>query len=138
MFRKFIIWTVAVLVMLLSSAFAADDQTITFHFYGADDCPPCVAFKRDHLATVQTEAQKLGFEVRANMISHTVDVPKLGVYGNADPLLREAAKQLNIVYPPIFFVSRRDSIVSVHSHNWSEALTKAKDLSMAHLKAGIE
>ena len=88
-----------------------------------------MAFKKSHLATVQADAEKHGFQVRVNMVSRTADVPVHGAYGDADQLLREAANQLEIVYPPIFFLSRGDNIVSVHAYNWPSALAKAKELS---------
>ncbi len=60
------------------------------------------------------------------MIDKTVDVAKLGSYGDTDALLRIAGKQLDIVYPPIFFVSRNGQIVSVHRGDWKEALVSAE------------
>ncbi|MGI9408610.1 MAG: hypothetical protein ACR2OV_00955 [Hyphomicrobiaceae bacterium] len=50
----------------------------------------------------------------------------MGVYGKTDPILRAAAKHLTIVYPPIFFVSRNDEILSVHGHDWRAALEAAR------------
>ena len=68
--------------------------TVTFHFYGAEDCPPCMAFKRDHLADVKAGGSALGFAVEDNVIPRTRDVPNPGVYGDRDPILRAAAPQL--------------------------------------------
>ncbi|WP_291732014.1 hypothetical protein [Leisingera sp. F5] len=102
---------------------------VTFHFYGAEDCPPCMAFKRDHLAGVKAEGGALGFEVEDNVIRRTRDVPTPGVYGERDPILRLAAPQLEFVYPPIFVVSQAGRIVSVHGHDWRAALDSARQLA---------
>ena len=103
--------------------------TVTFHFYGAEDCPPCMAFKRDHLADVKAGGSALGFAVEDNVIPRTRDVPNPGVYGDRDPILRAAAPQLEFVYPPIFFVSQDGRIVSVHGHDWRAALDSARQLA---------
>lgn len=102
---------------------------VTFHFYGAEDCPPCMAFKRDHLAEVRAEGNALGFAVEDNVIPRTRDVPTPGVYGERDPILRLAAPHLKFVYPPIFFVSQAGGIVSVHGHDWRAAMEAARQLA---------
>ncbi|WP_299988880.1 hypothetical protein [uncultured Ruegeria sp.] len=103
-------------------------QDVKFHFYGAEDCPPCMAFKRNHLSDVKAKGQALGFAVEDNIIAKTRDVPNPGVYGDRDPILRLAAPQLELVYPPIFFVSQGGEIVSVHAHIWRAALESARQL----------
>lgn len=107
-------------------AMAADIQ---FHFYGAEDCPPCMAFKRDHLADVQDAGATHGFTVAANIIPRTLDVPVKGVFGEGDPILRTALTHGGRAYPPIFFVSRNDRVVSVHAHDWEAALNAVIDLT---------
>lgn len=102
---------------------------VTFHFYGAEDCPPCMAFKRNNLADVQADGERLGFAVEDNIIAKTRHVPEMGVYGDRDPILRLAAPQLEIVYPPIFFVSQDGQIKSVHGPDWHKALVEAKRLA---------
>lgn len=114
--------------VLLGVPAQASDQ-VTFHFYGAEDCPPCMAFKRDHLADVQALGETQGFIVKDNVIKRTRDVPKVGAYGDRDPILRLAAPQLELVYPPIFFVSSGGQIVSVHGHNWRAALQDAQRMA---------
>ena len=104
-------------------------EPITFHFYGAEDCPPCMAFKRDHLEDVKAEGSELGFAVEDNVITQTRDVAKTGVYGERDPILRLAVPQLEYVYPPIFFVSQGGAIASVHGHDWQAALEAARHLA---------
>jgi thiol-disulfide isomerase/thioredoxin len=108
-------------------ATAAASDTVTFHFYGAEDCPPCMAFKRNNLADVQAQGASIGFVVEENVIPKTQDVPTEGVYGDRDAILRSAAPQLEVVYPPIFFVSAANKIVSVHGHDWASALVAAID-----------
>ncbi len=126
--RIFCTTSLAVMALASTPLAAADDQ-ITFHFYGALDCPPCMAFKRNHLADVQAEGASLGFVVEENIIDKTRDVPNTGVYGDRDPILRLAAPQLEYVYPPIFFVSRSGEIVSVHGHEWQAALEEVRRLA---------
>ncbi len=106
----------------------AGDTTsgVTFHFYGAQDCPPCMVFKNRHLEDVEAEGSKLGFNVSTNVIEFTADVPITGVYGKSDSILRLAAKQLQVVYPPIFFITYNDQVVSVHGHKSEEALEAAR------------
>ena len=111
------------------AAQAASDNKVTFHFYGALDCPPCMAFKRNHLANVQAEGQALGFLVEENIIPKTRNVSNVGVYGERDAMLRLAAPQLDLVYPPIFFVSQGGKIQSVHGPNWQDALSEAQRLA---------
>ncbi|NVO57036.1 hypothetical protein HW561_14670 [Rhodobacteraceae bacterium B1Z28] len=126
--RIFCTTSLAALALAAAGRAATDDQ-ITFHFYGALDCPPCMAFKRNHLADVQAEGRSLGFAVEENIIAKTRDVPNPGVYGDRDPFLRVAAPQLDFVYPPIFFVSKGGQIKSVHGHDWQAALEDAKRLA---------
>ncbi len=95
---------------------------VTFHFYGADNCPPCQRFKRDGLPVVEASARRLGFKVKVNFIGRTRDIGKVGIYGPSDDLLRRAGQRMERVYPPVFFVTRGDRIVSVHDANWREAL----------------
>ncbi|MES0884432.1 hypothetical protein [Roseibium sp. SCP14] len=104
----------------------ANDQEITFHFYGAEDCPPCMAFKRSGLPVVQKSAQENGYLVSVNIIEKTRDVPKPGSYGKADDLLRKAASELKRVYPPIFFVTKGDEVVVVYEGDWESALARAE------------
>ncbi|UWQ93861.1 hypothetical protein K3727_22675 (plasmid) [Rhodobacteraceae bacterium M382] len=126
--RSFLAITLTALTMNTSAVFAANSP-VTFHFYGAQDCPPCMAFKRDHLADVQAEGRALGFAVEDNVIARTRDVPDVGVYGERDPILRIAAQQLELTYPPIFFVSRDGQVMSVHGPRWQDALKAAQSLS---------
>lgn len=126
--RREFIAAAAVATALFAGAAHASDP-ITFHFYGAEDCPPCMAFKRKNLADVQTLGKQHGFNVEENVITRTRDVPNVGVYGDRDPILRLAAPQLELVYPPIFFVSQGGEILSVHGHDWSAALREARRLA---------
>jgi hypothetical protein len=119
--------TVAVAVLFVSSVSAKGD--IGFHFYGALDCPPCMAFKRNHLEDVRKQGQQMGFAVHENIIPKTSDVPKMGSYGPTDDLLRKAGKQLDYVYPPIFFVTEDGKIVSVFAGDWKGALEIAVTFS---------
>lgn len=127
--RRIFCTTSLAALALATTGRAATGDRITFHFYGALDCPPCMAFKRNHLADVQVEGQSLGFAVEENIIAKTRDVPNLGVYGDRDPILRLAAPQLEFVYPPIFFVSQGGQIKSVRGHDWRAALEDAKRLA---------
>lgn len=125
--RHFLATTSAALAATIlpsGTAFAAQDG-VTFHFYGALDCPPCMAFKRNHLADVRTKGAEKGFAVEENIIPKTADVPTTGVYGARDPILRVAAQELTLAYPPIFFVSRNGQVTSVHAHDWQAALEAA-------------
>lgn len=124
--REFI--AAAAATALIGGPARAADQ-VTFHFYGADNCPPCVAFKRNYLAKVQEQGAVHGFAVEANMTARIRDVPKVGTYGERDPILRLATPQLDLVYPPIFFVSKGGQINSVHGHDWSAALREALRLT---------
>lgn len=112
-----------------STAQAGTDPNVIFHFYGAEDCPPCMAFKRNNLPDVRAEGEAHGFAVEDNIIAKTRDVPNAGAYGDRDAILRLAAPQLPLVYPPIFFVSQREEIVSVHAHDWQAALKAARHLA---------
>ena len=105
---------------------SAQEPSVTFHFYGAKDCPPCMAFKRDGLPVVRTAAAKLRFEIAVNVIEHTRDVATPGSYGPADAILRRAGARLKMMYPPIFFVTRSDRIVEVHDADWRAALARAE------------
>ena len=109
--------------MLFAMPAAAETE---FHFYGAEDCPPCMAFKRNHLPTVQATGETSGFIVAENVISRTADVPEVGIYGEADSLLRDALAVGDLIpYPPIFFVTKDDRVLSVHGANWREAMDRA-------------
>ena len=122
--------TTALAALTLSSAGQArSSRQVTFHFYGAEDCPPCMAFKRNHLADVQNEGSALGFVVEENVISKTRDVPTPGAYGDRDAILRKAAQHLELAYPPSLFVSQGGEIVSVHGHDWRSALEEARKLA---------
>ncbi len=103
---------------------AASD--ITFHFYGAENCAPCMAFKRNHLPDVTAVAEEMGFSVASNVIARTRDVATVGSFGDADPILREAAPQLRRVYPPIFFVTQGSEVLSVHGADWRGAFEAAQ------------
>lgn len=127
--RHFAQGSLLALGLACSGGLAAAAEPVTFHFYGAEDCPPCMAFKRDHLAHVQAEGQDRGFAVEDNVIRRTRDVPKEGVYGDRDAILRLAAPQLDYVYPPIFFVSKGGEIMSVHGHDWAAALKAAQEIA---------
>lgn len=123
--RIFLSTVLAALVSSYTGVMAADTG-VTFHFYGALDCPPCMAFKRNHLDNVRAEGQAVGFVVEDNITDRTRDVPNAGIYGDRDPILRLAAKELDLVYPPIFFVSLNGEVISVHAHDWRVALVDAK------------
>lgn len=119
----------ALTVAVPSAAAAADaakDAPVAFHFYGADDCAPCVAFKRDGLPVVQASASKTGYAVAANMIRRTRDVSNPGAYGDGDPLLRRAGDKLEWLYPPIFIVTRGDEILSAKRGDWRAAMKEAE------------
>lgn len=123
--------TIALAAVFGFLAFGADQALaekapVTFHFYGAKDCPPCMAFKRDGLPVVEAAAAQLGFKVAANVIDRTWDVATPGSYGATDAILRRAGARMKRVYPPIFFVSRSGRVVSVHDADWRAALTRAK------------
>ena len=106
-------------------ALPANAET-SFHFYGAENCPPCMAFKRNHLSEVQAKGQSEGFKVFENVTARTADVPVIGIFGDADPILRKAlATDNRIPYPPIFFVTRDDEVLSFHGTNWSDAMHSA-------------
>lgn len=109
---------------LMGSAASASD--VTFHFYGAENCPPCLAFKRNHLEDVRAAGRAAGFDVTENMVASIRDVPVEGSYGDTDALLREAATELVRTYPPIFFVTDGTDVVSVHGGNWRGALESAE------------
>ncbi|MEM8851138.1 MAG: hypothetical protein AAGE03_14025 [Pseudomonadota bacterium] len=111
------------LALLPAPAFA----DITFHFYGAENCPPCMAFKRDHLAGVQAIGNADGFMVHENVIRDLRDMPEIGIYGDSDPILRAALDVGGRPYPPVFFVSDGDTVLSVHGQDWQAALLAARD-----------
>lgn len=127
--REFIAAATATALVTGPVGAAGAGDHVTFYFYGADNCPPCLAFKRNHLANVQAQGATHGFTVEVNMTSKIRDVPKVGTYGDRDPILRVAAEDLRIVYPPIFFVSQGGEVVSVHAHDWAAALKAAVELS---------
>lgn len=125
----------AMTVAGLAPAFAGSSQIaagqpaasdITFHFYGAENCAPCMAFKRNHLPNVTAVAEEMGFAVAANVIARTRDVATVGSFGEADPILRKAAPQLRRVYPPIFFVTDGSDVLSVHDADWRAAFEAAQ------------
>lgn len=99
---------------------------VTFHFYGAHDCPPCMAFKRDGLPLVRYSASENGYNISENLIARTIDVPRHGSFGENDAQLREAASALDQVYPPIFFVTRDELLVSVYGDDWRAAMARAE------------
>lgn len=98
---------------------------VAFHFYGAYDCPPCMAFKNRHLDGVEAAAKTHGFSVQVNVINTTRDVPKPGSFGDADGVLRAAKPELGRIYPPIFIVTRGDQIVMAKRSDWRAALETA-------------
>ncbi|MEM8836709.1 MAG: hypothetical protein AAGE89_01350 [Pseudomonadota bacterium] len=111
----------------ISPAFAETaSPSVTVHFYGAEDCPPCMAFKRNHLSDVRAEGEVEGFAVAENIIEKTREIGAIGIFGDADALLRRVGPQLPRVYPPIFFVTDGKEIVSVDRHDWRAALASAK------------
>lgn len=127
--RAFFYYPMILAGLLASTLFAAVPaaaNVVTFHFYGAEDCPPCMAFKRDGLPIVQQSAANGGYAVRDNVIRRTREIQTIGVFGGADPVLRRAAERLDIVYPPIFFVTRGETILSVHGHDWRAAMQQAE------------
>ena len=126
--RTFLGTALSVLALGCTGAMAANTD-VTFHFYGAKDCPPCMAFKQNHLEDVRADGQALGYSVEDNVIDRTRDVPNMGVYGERDPILRVAAQQLEDTYPPIFFVSKAGEVVSVHGPRWQDTFDAARDLA---------
>jgi thiol-disulfide isomerase/thioredoxin len=125
-FRRILLASAVALVGAAGLANASSVQDIVFHFYGAEDCGPCMAFKRSGLPIVKASAARSGFSVAANIIPKTRDVATIGAYGDADATLRAAAPMLEFVYPPIFFVSRDGEVVSVHGVDWEAALQSAE------------
>ena len=120
---------VTLLIGVLQTTAPAAPDGVTFYFYGAEDCPPCMAFKRDGLPVVEEAAAEAGFAVSANVIRNTRDIESIGVFGATDPILRKAGRRLDRVYPPIFFVTRGDTVLSVHGHDWRAALREARSVS---------
>lgn len=125
------LWLITALgcIGFMQSAATAEVSQITFHFYGAEDCPPCMAFKRKGLPVVEQSARASGYMIAANIISRTVNVPKPGAFGATDPILRLAAEQMSVVYPPIFFVTRGSEVDSIHGHDWRAAMARAELLA---------
>lgn len=113
------------------TARALSADRIIFHFYGAQNCPPCIAFKRDGLPIVQASGAASGFTVIENLIERTQDIGEVGVYGSADPLLREAGEYLSRVYPPLFIVTHLDVILSAREGDWRGALADAEAAAAA-------
>lgn len=101
---------------------------VGFHFYGADNCPPCQRFKNNHLADVKRLGEQKGFTVHANMVPKISDVSKTGIYGESDTLLREAAKNLRFTYPPIFIVTYNGQVKKAYLQDWRSALHDVKAL----------
>ena len=117
--------TTLVCVVGGSSAFATSSN-VTFYFYGAVDCAPCMAFKKTHLPDVLAEAEQSGFGVSVNIIDRTADIKTEGVYGDNDAILRRAATKLPVVYPPIFFVAQGSEILTAYRSDWKAALADAQ------------
>ncbi len=122
----FILAALGVLVCAASTSAFATTANVTFHFYGAVDCGPCMAFKKTHLPHVKEEAERTGFAVSVNIIERSRDIERAGIYGDSDGILRLAAKQLDFVYPPIFFVSRNGVILAAYRSDWKAALAHAR------------
>ena len=122
--------TFFILAMLASSALSgnvmAAKSNITFHFYGAQDCGPCLDFKRTHLEKVRKQGAELGFAVKDNMVRYTTDVARNGAYGDSDALLRKATQKRGHAYPPIFFVTKGNEVIATYEGNWKKALSLAK------------
>eukprot|EP00494_Astrolonche_serrata_P001778 UN01784 len=98
--RKKILTLLASSGLFIVSAFfqtQAGDSRIGFHFYGANDCPPCMAFKRNYLSVVKASAQEHGYSVKVNTIGKIQHVAQKGSYGSADALLRKAEPKLSFV-----------------------------------------
>lgn len=122
----------ASLGLFLVSAFfqtQASDSKIGFHFYGANDCPPCMAFKRNYLSLVKASAQEHGYSLKVNIIGKIQDVSEKGSYGSADPLLRKAEPSLSFVYPPIFIVTVNGDVVMAKTGNWRKVMERAEQES---------
>ena len=115
----------ALTLSTVTMATAEQTADVTFHFYGAENCPPCMAFKRDGLPVVKASGEALDYGVAENLIARTRDIGEVGIYGETDALLREAGEQLPRVYPPIFFVTRGDEILSVNGADWRKAMAFA-------------
>jgi len=112
-------------------AFSMQNNEVGFHFYGANDCPPCMKFKKNYLQKVMLEGKEYGFSVSENIIDETSDVDSVGVYGVNDALLRKAGEQLPFVYPPIFFVTdKKNNVVSAYLGDWESALEDSINLSI--------
>ncbi len=129
MAKQIVLALIAALVFA-TAPLAADSGRnggVVFHFYGAEDCPPCMAFKRDGLPAVEAAAATAGFRIEVNIIERTRDVPSDGAYGQSDTLLRSIAGQLRAVYPPIFFVTKNGVLHSLHDHDWRAALASAAE-----------
>ena len=121
--------TLVALSLFFAPFLVTAKEAPVFHFYGAYDCPPCMAFKRDGLPIVEKEAKSHGYKVAVNLTKKTQDVPTVGIYGKSDALLREAAKQMGRAYPPIFFLTIGDNIHRVYGPNWQKAFAEIKKLS---------
>lgn len=59
------LWLITALgcIGFMQSAATAEVSQITFHFYGAEDCPPCMAFKRKGLPVVEQSARASGYDL---------------------------------------------------------------------------
>lgn len=128
MSRLFSTFLLAALMVGIAQVSAGNNRAaaVTFHFYGAEDCAPCMAFKRDSLKVVKASAARAGYAVAVNVIPHTRDVPKKGAFGDADGALRAAEPLIEYVYPPIFFISKNGSPVSAHGRDWEAAMARAE------------
>ncbi|MEM7710680.1 MAG: hypothetical protein AAF264_08020 [Pseudomonadota bacterium] len=98
-----------------------------FHYYGAENCPPCRAFEREYLAGVRAIGAADGFAVHEHRIPDLRQMPRPGVYGPADPLLRAALAMGGRPFPPVFFMTVDGAVISVHGADWAATLLAARD-----------
>jgi hypothetical protein len=113
------------LAVLLAPAPAAAEAVL--HLFGSDDCPPCLAFRRDHLDAVRALGRDAGFEVETHVIGTLRDMDVPGMFGAADPLLRAATRRGAPLYPPVFVVSEDGRVLSAHGGDWGAAVLSARD-----------
>lgn len=115
--------------LLLFAAIAATPALgePTFHFYGAEDCPPCMAFKRDHLNDVIRLGAAEGFAVAENVTARTSEVATPGIFGAADAMLRDGLEASGgIAYPPLFVTSDDGATAFSHGADWATALAETR------------
>ncbi|MEO0946040.1 MAG: hypothetical protein AAFY06_14610 [Pseudomonadota bacterium] len=117
--RRFVL---AAIATSPSFAFAQTKIPVAFHFFGAQNCPPCIAFKRANLPMVQASGDQNGFDVFEHLIERTEDIGQIGIYGVADPLLRQASPMLQRIYPPIFMVTQGPDILAAREGDWRSIL----------------